>query len=527
MNFARALFTVSSLTIISRVGGFIRDTLTAMILGAGPVADAYFVAQRLPNLFRSLFAEGAFSAAFVPLFTTEQEKSGVEAARQFAGQALALLLSVLVPFSLLVMLAMPWVIRVIAPGFHDDGERFHLAVIFSVITFPYLALISVAALQGGVLNARGKFAAPAAAPAALNIVMISALVASLIFHLNAGYMLAGAFTFGGLVQMTWLVVSCRRAGVSIPLVMPHLTEAGRKLFKRIGPGAIGAGAGQINLFLSNILASLLPIGAISHLFYADRVQQLPLGIVGVAVATTLLPLLSRHVQSRSEDRVRHYTNRAIEFCLMLGVPAAIGLAVAARPIIETLFQHGAFTHADTRATAAALAAYALGIPAFLLVKVFSSGFFARHDTKTPVKTAVAAMLTNAVCAIALLGPLQQVGIALANSIALWVNVTLLFALMRRAKHPVGDATFRARMPRLLFCAVGMAAVTYSLVRFTHPWFAGHHLAREIGGLAVIIGVSGLAYGLFLQLTGAMRLGDVLAILKRKGGVEDVVHVQRP
>jgi putative peptidoglycan lipid II flippase len=515
MNFARTLFTVSGLTVISRVGGFIRDTLTAMVLGAGPVADAFFVAQRLPNLFRTLFAEGAFSAAFVPLYTTEREKHGDKAAQKFAGQSLALLLSVLFPFSLLIMLFMPTVIRMIAPGFEDAAEKFDLTVRFSVITFPYLGLISITALQGGVLNANGKFSASAAAPIALNIVMIAALVASYVFKLNAGYLLSWGLTAGGATQMLWLVVSCYRAGITIPLTLPQLGAASSRLFKRIGPGAIGAGAGQVNLFLSNILASTLPTGAISYLFYADRLEQLPLGIVGIAVATTLLPLLSRHVENRSEDMVRHYTNRAIEFCALLGLPAALGLAIAAKPIIATLFEHGAFGPADTIATAHALAAYSLGIPAFLLAKVFSAGFFARHDTKTPVTTAIVAMLTNVICALLLLGPLQHTGIALANSIAVWANIGLLFYHMRKKKHPVGDAVLKKHLPRLIFCSLGMGAVTYGMSYALDGWFVGGRILHAALGLTAIIGVSGLSYAILLELTGAMRLRDALKILSRK------------
>jgi putative peptidoglycan lipid II flippase len=514
MNFARALFTVSSLTVLSRVGGFIRDTLTAMVLGAGPVADAYFVAQRLPNLFRTLFAEGAFSAAFVPLYTTEREKHGDEAARHFAGQALALLLSVLVPFSALMMLFMPYVVHVIAPGFASEPEKFATTVKFSLICFPYLTLISVTALQSGVLNARSKFASAAAAPIALNIVMVVALLISYYFHLDAGFILAWSLTVGGGVQLLWLMFSCTRAGVALPLVLPHLGSASKRLFKRIMPGAVGAGAGQINLFLSNILASLLPTGAVSYLFYADRLNQLPIGIVGIAVGTTLLPLLSRHVENKNEDLVRHYTNRAIEFCLLLGLPAAIGLSLAAHPIIQTLFEHGAFSPEDTTETAKTLVAYAVGVPAFLLVKALSAGFFARHDTTTPVKTAIAAMLTNVAAAILLLGPLHHTGIALASSLAVWTNVILLYTRARHKKHPIGDSVFTTRVPRILFCALGMGVVTYGMVKGTEGWFQGQHLSVELAGLLIIISIPSIVYGLLLEFTKAMRLRDALSILKR-------------
>ena len=348
MNFARSLFTVSGLTVVSRLAGFLRDTLTAMFLGAGPVADAFFVAQRLPNLFRSLFAEGAFTAAFVPLYTTEQERHGQEAAQRFAGQALMLLLAALIPFSIIVMMFMPQVMLILAPGFEKEPEKYDLAVRFSTITFPYLALISVTALQTGVLNAQGRFGPGAAAPIAFNLVLIAALFIARFAHLHVGYALAWGVTISGVVQCGWLAISCYRAGVSIPFTKPQLGDASKRLFRRIGPGAVGAGAAQINLLISTILASTLPTGAVSYLFYADRLNQLPLGVVGIAVATTLLPLLSRQIENGQAKRMhKHYTSRAIEFCLMLGLPATVGLAIAAQPIIQTLFEHGAFTHEDT------------------------------------------------------------------------------------------------------------------------------------------------------------------------------------
>jgi putative peptidoglycan lipid II flippase len=518
MNFARSLFTVSGLTVLSRAGGFVRDTLTAMFLGAGPIADAFFVAQRLPNLFRSLFAEGAFSAAFVPLYTTEQERHGHDAAQHFAGQALALLLTALILFSIIVMAFMPQVMLVLAPGFENEPEKYKLAVDFSTITFPYLALISVTALQTGVLNAQGRFGPGAAAPIAFNLVLIAGLFAARLFHWHIGYTLAWSVTISGAVQMVWLMMSCYRAGVSIPLVRPHLGEASKRLFRRIGPGALGAGAAQVNLLISTVLASTLPTGAVSHLFYADRLNQLPLGIVGIAVATTLLPLLSRHVEAGKEDQVRHYTSRAIEFCLLLGLPATVGLVVAAQPIIQTLFEHGAFTHDSTIATAEALAAYALGIPSFLLVKVFAAGFFARHDTATPVKIAFAAMATNVVCSILLLHPLQHVGIALANSIATWVNALLLLICLKR-RGRIGDSMLPKRLPKLLLCAIGMAASIWALTRATSGWFVTGALGREAAGLTLLIGGSLIAYTVMLHLTGAVRWQDIRAMLRKSPPVQ--------
>jgi putative peptidoglycan lipid II flippase len=520
MSFARSLFTVSGLTGVSRMAGFVRDTLTAMFLGAGPVADAFFVAQRLPNLFRSLFAEGAFTAAFVPLYTTEQERHGPEAAQRFAGQALMLLLAALLPFSVVVMMFMPQVMLILAPGFENSPEKYRLAVNFSTITFPYLALISVTALQTGVLNAQGRFGPGAAAPIAFNIVLISGLFLARFAHLDVGTTLAWSVTISGVVQCAWLAISCYRAKLSIPLVKPHLGEASKHLFRRIGPGAIGAGAAQVNLLVSTILASTLPTGAVSYLFYADRLNQLPLGIVGIAVATTLLPLLSRHIEAGREDHAKHYMGRSIEFCLMLGLPATIGLALAAQPIIQTLFEHGKFTHEDTIATAETLAAYSLGIPAFLLVKAFAAGFFARHDTVTPVKVALIAMAVNVVASVLLLGLLKHTGIALANSLAVWTNAILLYLRLRRKTGPVGDAKLLRRVPRLLVSAFGMSAATWMLVVSTADWFAAHHLLREILALGVIIGLSSMIYAVLLQITGAIRVQELLALLRRKSSMDE-------
>ncbi|MDD3183365.1 MAG: murein biosynthesis integral membrane protein MurJ [Alphaproteobacteria bacterium] len=510
MSFARALFTVSGFTLLSRIAGFVRDTLTATFLGAGFAADAFFVAQRLPNLFRSLFAEGAFSAAFVPLYASEKEKQGEEAAQKFAGEALSLLIAILTPFSVLVVLGMPWVIRMMAPGFHDEPEKFALAVHYSRITFPYLLLISITALQSGVLNARGRFGPGAAAPIMLNIVMIISLYLTTFFNWNVGETLAWATTISGGAQATWLVMSCYRARASIPLVWPHMTQACRRLFKQIGPGAVGAGATQINLLLTTILASMLPTGAVSYLYYADRLNQLPLGIIGIAVATTLLPILSRHEANGDVIKVRHYMSRAVQFCLVLGLPAMIGLGLAAQPIIQTLFQHGAFTHEDAIQTSQALSAYALGIPGFLLAKIFASRFFAQHDTKTPVRIAILCMATNVVLALLLLGLLGHIGMALATSIATWVNAGLLYLSLKKRGQQIADDELKKSLPRVGLSALGMVGMTAAITTLTQNMFENTPLSTQICGLGLIIGLSSLAYAVLLHVTNAVDLKEMIS-----------------
>jgi putative peptidoglycan lipid II flippase len=390
-----------------------------------------------------------------------------------------------------------------------------MAVKFCRITFPYLLLISITALQSGVLNARGSFGPAAFAPVALNIVLIATLFLSQLFHWQVGQALAWGTTASGVVQASWLAISCKRRKLTLPLLWPHLTAESRKLFRQIGPGAVGAGATQINLLLSTILASTLPTGAISYLFYADRLNQLPLGIVGIAVATTLLPLLARAVAAGDEKTVTHYTSRAIEFCLLLGLPAAIGLSVAALPIIVTLFEHGAFTHADSVATAEALAAYALGVPPFLLVKVFASRFFARQDTKTPVRFAMVAMATNVTMALILLQPLQHIGMALATSIATWTNAGLLYWHLRKRGEHRGDAQMREKLPRLLAAAALMALATFLLTHFTQDLFLTPGLKVKIPALGAILGGSFLAYALALNVTGAFKAKEFFAYFRAR------------
>ncbi|MFA6279991.1 MAG: murein biosynthesis integral membrane protein MurJ [Bdellovibrionales bacterium] len=513
MSFARALVTVSGFTMLSRVAGFVRDTLTAMFLGAGTEADAFFVAQRIPNLFRSLFAEGAFSAAFVPLYTAEKERHGDEAAKLFAGEALALMIALLVPFTILIMLLMPWALRLIAPGFHDEPIKFALAVKYSTITFPYLLLISITALQSGVLNAHGRFGPGAAAPIMLNIVMISALLFSSFFSWNVAEALSWGMVISGAAQALWLAISCRNARINIPLMWPHLSEAGRKLFKNIGPGAVGAGATQINLLLTTILASMLPTGAVSYLYYADRLNQLPLGIIGVAVATTLLPILSKHETNGDSGAIRHTISRAIEFSFVLGLPSAVGLGLAAGPIVQTLFEHGAFTHLDTVETAATLSAYSLCIPAFLLAKIFASRFFSYQDTKTPVQIAIVCMVANVTLAVLLMNWLEHVGMALATSAATWLNVILLYRKLQKRGESLADETLKKRLPRLFISAGGMSVLTFLTCRWTAFLFDSTPLLSKMGGLLLIMGLSSVFYAVLLHITGAMQLGEILTRFK--------------
>ena len=451
--------TVGGLTMVSRVAGFARDVLTAGILGAGPVADAFFVALKLPNLFRRLFAEGAFSVSFVPLYAAELQRGGNRAADRFAEEALALMVTVLVPLTVVMILAMPWIVAVIAPGFVDDPEKFATTVEFCRITFPYLMMIAVVALLGGVLNARDRFAPFASAPILFNLSLITGLTVAAPHLDSAGHALSYAVAAAGALQLVWLALWCRAAGVRLTLRLPRLTPEVRRLVRLMGPGAFGAGVTQINLFFDVLLASLLPTGAISYLYYADRLYQLPLGVIGIAIGTAILPVLSRQVQAERDGAPASAAatlNRAIEFGLLLAVPAAIALAAIPGPILAVLFERGAFGPDATAQTAAALAAYAIGIPAYVLVKVLSTAFFARQDTATPVRIAVACTVLNVALSFALIWVIAHVGIALATGLTAWLNVGLLLAALRRRGLLDLDTRLGRRVPRLFLAGTGMA-----------------------------------------------------------------------
>lgn len=500
MALLRSVATVGSYTLLSRVFGFIRDVLTAAILGAGPVADAFFVAQRLPNLFRSLFAEGAFNAAFVPLASGALAEGGKPALRSFAEEAFSVLFAVLLLFVLLGEILMPWLMRVIAPGFEAEPSKFDLVVTLTRITFPYLLFISLTALQGGLLNTLDRFAAPAATPVLLNLFLIAGLLLMAQLHWQSGEVLAWALSLAGIAQFLWLLASCARAGVPLRLRVPRLTPAVRQTLKIMGPGVVGAGVTQFNLLISTALASLLPGGSVSYLYYADRLNQLPLGVVGIAVATAILPPLSRQVRTGDEAGAAATQNRAIELALLLTLPAAAALVILAQPILAVLFQRGAFGPAETEATAAALAAYAAGLPAFVLVKVLAPGFFARHDTATPVKVAAAAVAANLLLTIGLMQFLAHVGVAIALSVAGWMQALVLLTLLARHGHFRLDARARANIPRIALASLAMAAAVLALRLALAPALAGPLLLRlvALSGLVlagvVLFGVLALALG---------------------------------
>ena len=507
MDLYRSIVTVGGLTLVSRFLGFVRDVLIAAVLGAGLIADVFFVAFKLPNLFRRLFAEGAFSAAFVPLFGGLLEDHGRDPAQAFAEAALSVLLWALLALVCIVELAMPVVMLVFAPGFVGDPEKFDLAVLLTRITFPYLLFISLVSLMAGILNSFGRFAAAAATPILLNLCLIGAVLVLAPIAATPGHALAWGVAGAGMAQFLWLFWHCARAGIRLHLPRPRLSEDVRELMRRILPVAVGAGVYQISLLIDTVIASLLPSGSISYLFYADRVNQLPLGVVGVAVGTALLPLMTRQLRGGDSEAAMASQNRALEFSLFLGLPAAAALMAIAAPVVTVLFQRGAFGPAEAQATAAALAVYASGLPAYVLVKALAPGCFARGDTATPVKISVLCLFVNLVLNLILMGPFLHVGIAAATSVSAWMNALLLALVLRRRGHLAVDRRLRRSAPRLVLAAAVMAILVVVTAGALAPWLAGGEAPR-IAALAALVVVGAAVYGVVVLASGAVRITDL-------------------
>ncbi len=513
MAMGRWIATVGGYTLGSRILGFTRDILIASALGASPVADAFFVAFKLPNFLRRLFAEGAFNAAFVPLFASTLERDGRAAAKSFAEDALTVLLWTLLVLVVVAQIVMPWLMYALAPGFSDDQAKFELTVQLTRLTFPYILLISLVSLLGGVLNSLYRFAAAAAAPILLNLCLIASLLGLAEWTETPGHALAIGVTIGGIVQFVWLVIACRREGLSFRLRVPRLTPGVKRLLVIAAPAALGAGVAQVNLVVDVIVASLLPEGSVSFLYYADRVNQLPIGVIGVAVGTTLLPLLSRQIRAGSQADATTSQNRAIEAALLFTLPAAAALMVIANPIIVVLFERGAFGSAESAAAAVALIAYGAGLPAFVLIKVLTPGYFARHDTKTPVKIAILCLAINVALNIALMGPLAHVGIALATTIAGWVNALLLARGLMRRGFLAPDDRLKRRTVRMVIATALMAGALW-LVHWGLGELTELGQGLRVAVLAALV-VTGLAtYAAAGRIVGAFAFSDLRPLLRR-------------
>ncbi|MEP2181262.1 murein biosynthesis integral membrane protein MurJ, partial [Roseibium sp.] len=502
MSLLKNFATVGGATMASRLLGFVRDTLLAAAVGTGPVADAFVVAFRLPNLFRRLFAEGAFNSAFIPLFGRAVEEEGDDAARKFAGEIGAGLLFCLLVLTALAQIFMPAVVWALAPGFVDDALKYDLTVLMSRIAFPYLVFMSMLAFIGGILNTYQRFAAAAFAPVMLNVVMSLVLGGVILSGVEDPYTLGVILTVGvtvaGIFQLAVVLWDLKRLGFRIPIYRPRYTKSVKRLLALGVPGVIAGGVTQINVAVGQVIASLQD-GANALLYYADRLYQLPLGVIGIAIGVVLLPSLTRQLRAGHEDQYQHSLNNALEFSLVLTLPSAVALAVVPHEIVSVLFERGRFDALATEGTAAALAAFAFGLPAFVLNKVFSPGYFAREDTKTPMWFAGIGMAVNVALSLAFFPFLQHVGIALATTVAGWVNTGLLVIVLWRRGHFTPDLTVLRKLALILLASCLMGVVIHFAAIGLAPWISGSNLLVRVAGLAALVATGAIVFAVFAQL----------------------------
>jgi putative peptidoglycan lipid II flippase len=499
------IITVGGLTLVSRITGFIRDIILAAVLGAGPVADAFFVALRLPNHFRAIFAEGAFNAAFVPAYARIREQGGAARAEPFADRVFTLLLASQILLLGIALAFTPQVISLLAPGFSRDPQRFALAVDLTRITFPYLLLVTLVTLYGGILNALQRFAAAAAAPILLNLSMMVTL-ALVVFFPDAGHAAAWGVFLAGCLEALLVGTDTTRAGALPKFRWPQLDADVRQFFRNLAPATVGSMGVQLALFADTVIASFLAAGAISALYYADRLNQLPIGVIGIAVGTVILPEMSRRLAANDESGARYAQNRAMELTLVLSIPCLVAFLVVPDLLMRALFMRGAFSAADASAAGSTLAAYAIGLLPFVLIRSATATFFARGDTATPVKAALIAAAVNIAFKVLLMGPLAQVGLALATSIGAWINLGLVVWFASRAKLASVDERLRASALKL----AGAGLVLAALLWFGQPLAArlveGLHRWHDLAVLGILFVASAIVYfGLVFAMFGGRWL----------------------
>ncbi|HWL58775.1 MAG TPA: murein biosynthesis integral membrane protein MurJ [Paracoccus sp. (in: a-proteobacteria)] len=506
----RGFLSVGAWTLASRLVGFIRDVMIAAYLGTGPVAQAYLVAFTLPNMFRRFFAEGAFNTAFVPMFAKRLEAN--DNPRGFAEEAFSGLFSVVLVVSVIAHLAMPWLVLAMAAGFVGD-ERFDLAVIYGRICFPYILFISLTALLSGLLNAGGRFMAAAAAPVLMNFILIAAMLLADRNGWDMGLAMAWSTPISGIAQLLCVWWAAKRMGFPLRLRRPRLSPDMRRLLAVAAPAVLAGGVVQINLLVGRQVGSFYD-GAIAWLTNADRLYQLPLGVVGIAIGIVLLPDISRRLKAGDAGGGRHAYNRAAEFALFLTVPAAVALVIASYPLISVLFKRGAFLEADVGPTALALAIYGLGLPAFVLQKVLQPLYFAREDTRSPFRFAIWSMVVNVIVALGLAPLIGFSAAAWGTTIAGWIMAAQLW----RGTRAYGEAAeiddrLRHRLPRIVLASAVMGVATWGVMaglgdRLYQP-------GTRYMALLVLVASGVAAYGIAAMLLGAFRPSDLRAGFRRQ------------
>src|SRR4030081_3128675 len=507
------IFTVGGYTLLSRLTGFARDIMLAAILGAGPVADAFFVALRLPNHFRAIFAEGAFNAAFVPAYAHLYGESEASA-KLFANRIFTLLFTAQVVLLAVAWLFMPQVIAILAPGFSQDPARGELAIALTRITCPYLLLVTLVTLYGGMLNVMHRFASAAAAPIFLNLSMMATLALAVLFP-GAGYAAAWGVLIAGLLGFLLLAGDAWRSRI-LPRFAPLKLDADvRAFFRALGPATIGSMGTQVALFADTIIATFLPVGALSALYYADRLNQLPIGVIGIAIGTVLLPEMSRRLTADDHAGAKAAQRRAFDFTLLFSVPFVAAFLTVSDVIMRAMFARGAFSKADAGTAAATLAAYAVGLIPFVMIRSAVATFYARKDTATPVKAALTGVAVNVALKIALMGTLAQIGLALATAVGAWINLLLVLGFAVRRGFLDLDRTLLQSFAKFLVAGVVLAAGLRITARFSAVYFAQMPAFRDEMSLLLLI-----VAGLFIY-------GFSILVLFGRGWLFSLVRDRRP
>src|SRR6266516_1662040 len=487
------IFTVGGYTLLSRLTGFARDIMLAAILGAGPLADAFFVAFRLPNHFRAIFAEGAFNAAFVPAYAHVHGEHGETSGRLFAGRIFTLLFFSQLVLLIVAWLFMPQAMSILAPGFTDDAEQRRLAIELTRITFPYLLLITMVTLYGGMLNVMHRFATAAAAPIFLNLSMMTTLALAAFFP-SAGHAAAWGVLIAGILEFLLLAGDAARSGILPKFAPLKLDDDVRAFFRALGPATVGSMGTQVALFADTIIATFLPAGALSALYYADRLNQLPIGVIGIAIGTVLLPEMSRRITAADDAGAAASQRRAFDFTLLFSVPFVAAFLTIPEIIMRAMFARGAFSKADAAAAGATLAAYAIGLIPFVTIRSAVATFYARHDTATPVKAALTGVAVNVALKVALMGALAQIGLALATAVGAWVNLLLVLFFAVRAGYLELDRAWITSLAKFAAAGVLLAAALWATARFASFYFAQMHAFRDETALLLLIVAGAFVYG---------------------------------
>lgn len=513
MNLVRAITTISGFTIASRVVGFFREMMMAAYLGRGGVADAFVVALKFPSIFRRILAEGAFNPAFVPTFAGLLATEGKDQARSYAEEIFSVFIVILLFFTLFAEFLMPYLLPLFAPGFVATPERLELAITFTRITFPFIFLISLTALYSGILNSMEKFAAVASSPMIGNMgIIITVFLLTSVTDTSAGVAFSIGIVACGIIQLGWVLIPAFKRGMFLVLKRPRMTQKVKDFFLLLAPATAGSGVVQISILVDNMLASLLPEGGVSVLHYADRLNQLPLSVLGTAMGTALLPMLSKYIQSNRYKEAVESQNRALEYSLLLALPATLGLIFLAFPMIKVLYVHGKFTIDDAHATANTLMALALGLPAYVLIKIFTTVFFARKDTKTPLYTGIFSVALNIVFSLVFMRYFAYVGIALATALSSWINISILAFLLMRKKQFQLTSRLKNFLPKIMIGCSLSGGIFLLLRELAMPWIFQDKF-HQIAALSLMIGGGILSFFYIAKALGALDVKELKAQFK--------------